>query len=100
MWNGLKKHNPSILTSIGTSNPKEKKQRKLNQIVNILKIPKDKAIFVTHGTDKANYAKGNILIDDSPENIRAWNLAGGTGILHKNNQQTLNKLKNILNPSL
>lgn len=40
-----------------------------------------KAQFVKHPTD--------ILIDDTPKNIDAWNNAGGTGILHKSNGYTI-----------
>lgn len=32
--------------------------------------------------DKTPLAKGNYLLDDKEENIDAWNLAGGIGILH------------------
>jgi hypothetical protein len=100
LWRGLKQHNPMILTSIGTSNPKEKKERKLNQAVNILGLPKDRVIFVTHGRDKANYAQNGILIDDSPENIKAWNNNGGIGILHQNNQKTLQTLNSLMSPAV
>ena len=97
LWDGLKQHNPMILSSVGSTNPKQKIKNKLNQISNVLGLSKDKAIFVTSGRDKANYAKGNILIDDSPENINAWRSAGGIGILHKNAQNTIGELNRYLN---
>ena len=97
LWGGLKQHNPMILSSVGSTNPKQKIKNKLNQISNVLGLSKDKAIFVTSGRDKANYAKGNILIDDSPENINAWRAAGGIGILHKNAQKTIGELNRYLN---
>ena len=49
-------------------------------------------IFTSH---KHKYAynpvtrKPNILVDDKPENIKAWNDAGGIGILFQNNQDDL-----------
>jgi hypothetical protein len=97
LWNGLKQHDPTILSSVGSTNPKQKIKNKLNQITNVLGLPNDRAIFVTSGKDKANYANGNILIDDSPENINAWKAAGGIGILHKNSQSTLDELSGYLN---
>ena len=95
LWQEISRLNPIILTSIGTSNPQEKKKRKLTQAEEILNLPVDKIKFVTHGVDKAQYAKNNILIDDSPKNIKAWNNAGGTGILHTNNQKTIETLKSL-----
>lgn len=95
LWQEISRLNPTILTSIGTSNPQEKKKRKLTQAEEILNLPVDRIKFVTHGVDKAQYAKNNILIDDSPKNIKAWNNAGGTGILHTNNQKTIQTLKSL-----
>lgn len=52
---------------------------------------------VAHGLRKAELAKrGDILIDDLKRNIDAWELAGGTGILHTNAADTLKKLKAVL----
>ena len=92
LWNYVKSKNPTILTSTGTANPQIKRQNKLKQTKS-LGIPEDKVIFVTNGTDKGGYAGRNkILIDDSPENIRAWVNNGGTGILHRSNDQTIKEL--------
>jgi len=92
LWNYVKSKNPTILTSTGTVNPQIKRQNKLKQTKS-LGIPEDKVIFVTNGTDKGGYAGRNkILIDDSPENIRAWVNNGGTGILHRSNDQTIKEL--------
>ena len=45
------------------------------------------------GRHKAVFAKQNhVLIDDRLENIEAWTKAGGIGILHKNAQETIEKL--------
>lgn len=47
---------------------------------------------------KAEYAEGpnTILVDDTEENTRNFTKAGGIGILHKNTDETLKKLKEIL----
>jgi len=37
------------------------------------------------------------LIDDLPRNIDPWIEAGGIGILHKNTEDTIKKLKKIIN---
>ena len=92
LWDYIKNQNPTILTSIGTTNPEQKKQNKLKQ-TRSLGIPDNRVIFVTNGTDKAAYSGPNkILIDDSPENIRAWTTKGGVGIQHINNDQTIKSL--------
>lgn len=54
-------------------------------------------ILVSSGLQKAKLAaQGDILIDDLPRNIDAWVAAGGTGILHRSAQDSLNQL-NALN---
>ena len=48
------------------------------------------------GSQKAAYAmEGNVLIDDRPKNIEAWENAGGIGILHTSAKETINKLKEL-----
>ena len=50
------------------------------------------------GSQKAAYAMdGNVLIDDRPKNIEAWENAGGIGILHTSAKETINKLKELRN---
>lgn len=50
-------------------------------------------ILVSSGRQKAKLAvQGDILIDDLPRNIDAWVAAGGTGILHRSAQDSLNQL--------
>lgn len=39
--------------------------------------------------------KGNVLIDDTEDVIDAFNEAGGIGILHKNVNETMNRLKEL-----
>ena len=40
--------------------------------------------------------KGNVLIDDTEDVIDAFNEAGGVGILHKDIDKTVNRLKELL----
>ena len=42
------------------------------------------------------FQEGDILIDDYPSNIRAWEKAGGIGILHTDAQSTIQQLQTIL----
>ena len=93
LWSKIKQLNPMILTSTGGGKNKETKiQNKSKQVTNILGLPIDRVIFVDRGSDKASYAKGNILIDDSEDNINAWESAGGIGILHKDDTSTLSEI--------
>ena len=97
IWEKIKPYDVYILTAIGNENQEQKKQFKLNQTRNILGLTNDKVIFVTTGSEKQNYSGANkILIDDSKQNIDAWVRKGGIGILHKNNEETVNQLNNIL----
>ena len=45
--------------------------------------------------EKKNYVTGRdcILVDDMEENIRSWEECGGTGILFKDPEQTLQRLR-------
>ena len=50
------------------------------------------------GSQKAAYArKRNVLIDDRPKNIRAWEDAGGIGIIHTSAADTIKQLKELRN---
>jgi 5'(3')-deoxyribonucleotidase len=53
---------------------------------------------VIGGAKKAKYIKSptDVLIDDLPRNITAWKDAGGTGILFKNNAETVIQLSKII----
>ena len=56
-----------------------------------------KIIWSKSGRDKAIYATPNtVLVDDKPENIRAFEKAGGIGILMDTPQNAVNKLKDLL----
>jgi hypothetical protein len=56
------------------------------------------ANFVPGRKVKKYYAfKGNLLIDDTPDVVDAFNEAGGIAILHKDVNETILKLKEIMN---
>lgn len=90
LWNNIKQYKPIILTSTGSKNSDIKKQNKLDLIRNTLGGVE--VIVVVNGSDKARYAKNNILIDDSENNIVNWKNAGGIGILHRDISNTLKEL--------
>jgi hypothetical protein len=56
-----------------------------------------KTIWTKSGKEKAIYATPNtVLVDDKPENIKAFEQAGGIGILMDNPQNVINKLSDLL----
>ena len=48
-------------------------------------------------SEKVKYAKGNILVDDMIANCIAWAEEGGTAILHKSAEDSINQLKKVIN---
>lgn len=54
---------------------------------------------VVGGREKAKfvYDENDILIDDLPHNIEAWNQAGGTGILFTSNADAMAQLDRVIN---
>lgn len=59
------------------------------------------AIWTNSGTAKKVYATPmTVLVDDKEENIKAFEKAGGKGILFTNAQDVIQKLKDILNPEI
>ena len=61
----------------------------------------DPSVVVTctmGGTQKAAFAEeGSVLIDDRPKNIKAWEDAGGIGIIHTSAKSTIERLKELRN---
>jgi hypothetical protein len=49
------------------------------------------AVITCLSKDKATHmrAEGDVLIDDMYKNIKRWREAGGIGIFHRNNEETL-----------
>ena len=54
-------------------------------------------VHAVYRKEKGNYCKGSkyLLIDDSTRNINAWTAAGGTGILHTSQGQTIEILRKL-----
>lgn len=60
-----------------------------------------KTNWVRSGSQKAAFARPNtVLIDDKPENIRAFQKAGGIGILYDNPSNVVAQLQDLLKPEL
>ncbi len=93
LWNFVLPYNPSILTKPAKSvySCKKDKRKWVDKYLG-------EDIKVLFEQDKSKYATPNsILIDDQEKNISKWETAGGIGILHKNSQDTIKQLKEILN---
>ena len=58
---------------------------------------KDIVVNIVYREDKKDYCTGAdcILIDDMERNIKAWETCGGTGIVHRSVDETLEKLKSL-----
>lgn len=98
LWEGIKKYNPTILSSTGTKDIDDAKDTKRKQVKDYLNpIPPIK--FVTSGKDKGKYFanEDSILIDDSQTNIDSWVNNGGIGIIHSSDNvgKTLDRLKEL-----
>ncbi len=91
LWTFLAPYKPIIL-----SKPTRDKNSRIGKKIWIEKhIGKGTPYILER--EKAKYAdKSSILIDDQLENIYPWKRAGGIGILHKNTNDTIGRLKNIL----
>ena len=108
LWNVVKNYNPIILSSTGGGDKGEiKKQSKRDKLTKYLgmKFPDDevngRVIFVADKSQKQNYSGPNkILIDDDKKTIDEWNSKGGNGIQHISNQQTLQTLNSLMNPTV
>ena len=93
LWDAVKRFHPTILTGIPTSRDgKGQKERWCAR-----ELGPNVPVIVCPSKDKRLYAKtGYILIDDRNDNIESWISSGGTGILHRNTDDTLERLKNYV----
>lgn len=90
LWDHIKKYGPTILTAPARHEDCKVGKRKWIQD----NIPGTPYIMETK---KYLYADPNsILIDDREKNINAWEKAGGVGILHKNTEDTITLLEEIM----
>ena len=94
LWSYIRPYNPHILSAVAKRDP-NCKPGKLAWLRKNLRMTDSPRIHLVRRRDKQNYARGNVLIDDHPQNISEWKSAGGTGILHKSTGQTLSQLKNL-----
>jgi len=91
LWNYIKEYDTEVLTK--PSKQKICKQGK--QIWCKRELGNDVKVNISN--NKYEYSKPNhILIDDLEKNINSWIDAGGIGILHKNTEDTIKKLKKYL----
>ena len=60
-------------------------------------LSKDIVVNICFKEEKKNLCTGPdcILIDDLPPNIAAWKERGGTGILHKSAEETMEQLRDM-----
>lgn len=61
-------------------------------------LSEDVKVNIVEKEEKKNYVSGNgecVLIDDMKPNIDAWEQYGGIGILHKNSESTVKRLKEM-----
>lgn len=107
LWNVVKNYNPIILSSTGGGdNVETKKDSKRDKLKDLgMEFPRDekngRVIFVADKSQKQNYSGPNkILIDDDQKTIDEWKSKGGNGIQHISNQQTLQALKSLMNPTV
>lgn len=101
LWNGIKHHDPFILSTPSKYMPTciaEKKE----WIRRHLKTVPENRIYLVPRDNKKNFAvidRRNgftpILIDDYHKNITEWESVGGTGIQHTSAANTLATLKGI-----
>ncbi len=90
LWNFIKDKNTEILSTPS----KDKISRDGKKIWCKRELGDTNLILSYNKASNAN--PKSILIDDLKKNIEKWNKAGGIGILHKNTEDTLKKLKDIL----
>ena len=98
LWKYIKQYDPHILSACPSVCNKDKKVIKGKQLwcQKNLKINNDQ-INIVQRREKKNFAgEGIILIDDHKKNIREWESAGGTGVLHTNVNSTIKQLKGLI----
>ena len=97
LWSAIQNKNVKVLTSGSTRNTgtmaiNGKKKWVVDHLGPI------ETIVVNSSHEKQKYARiGDILIDDLHSNISEWTAKKGTGILHRNAGDTINKLNDVIN---
>lgn len=101
LWKFLEPYNPILCTSVANSmssklgrDGKKGKERWIKRELGQKYL--DTAIITMSGNKAKHAAPNHILIDDDgPKNIDSWVKAGGIGIVHKNNADTIRRLKKM-----
>ena len=94
----IAKYNPHILSAYTGRDPTSK-IGKMKWVKKNTKVKRGNIHLVLR-SQKKDYAttdgKPNVLIDDYIKNIKEWEAAGGTGVVHKNVNSTIKQLKGLL----
>jgi len=97
LWDYVKQFRPNILSAFPQA-PENKQfavEGKYEWIKRELRGYDN--IYLVKGQDKQIYANPtSILIDDSGRNIKQWLSKGGIGILHRNANDTIRRLKELI----
>ena len=97
LWKYIKSEKPEILSACPSICNKDRKVIKVKTLLcqDNLGIPKNR-VNIVQRREKQNFAgKDKILIDDREKNIKEWEAAGGTGVLHFNTNNTIKILKGL-----
>lgn len=105
LWDYVKEYNPIILSAHSKRKGGEHWEKRLEVIkgkrdwlVKNTDTKTAKRAIIVQRPDKVKYATTNrVLIDDTLENIKEWQSAGGVGIHHKSTAQTIKELKRFEN---
>jgi len=89
MWDYIKKYDPIILSA--PSRQDESKVGKFDWVKR--EIPGAHLILRTAKNKKEFATPNSILIDDLPDNVKAWKDAGGIAIHHTSTDDTIKQLK-------
>lgn len=106
LWNYVSKYNPTILSA--PSKHPTSSTGKVKWLQKHITLPNyEVQTKAKHGwdgkskiilnPDKFRYVRNqyDLLIDDTDKKINDWRKAGGTGILHKNTNDTIKQLKEL-----
>lgn len=96
LWNYIKPHNPTILSSTGERIVGAAEEKREWVMRHLGGDAASKAVFTPSAKAKAQYAAPtHILIDDRAKAIDPWVAAGGVGILHRSANDTIKHLKEL-----
>jgi len=97
LWNFLKQYKVTILTAIPRTAQKEHAADDKREWVHRY-LGEDVPVITCYGIEKQEYAvRGyrSVLIDDTGRNVGQWVRRGGTGILHRDAENTIAFLKEL-----